>query len=785
MSSPITAFAAYRSARPNLAEPIRSAADELRTSGFADLLRWEDLQSGGKILINEICAAIGERDLFIADLTGINPNVMFELGYAVACRKPIWTVMDESYTALKRQFDQLRILTTVGYRPCTNSQDLLRHFYHDRPGPQSGETIFETVIEPNLHLASKTSLLYLKNLHENEASIRLTRRISHSSFKRIVDDPSESTAQDIGWYANQVYKSRGVVCHLVDPDREDSALQTARYSFVAGMAHGFGKPILMLAENFELGPLDYRQILRPYTKAEQALGFLEEWLAALEEGASNELSSEHIVAPLNLKIDLKGLQFGEPIAENEVDGLADYFVRTASFDRALTAGTSIFIGRKGTGKTASFLELERELSGDKRNLICLVKPVAYEFQGVVELLRRYRRQDEKGYVVEALWKFLLLTEIAISVSRRIESKAEFGKDDLERKLVSILQSDRDLFAEEFSVRLERGVRRLLGHERTDEGDRSTERESISEQLHRGFLSDIRTLLQDVLKSYERVVILVDNLDKAWDRGVNLPVAADVLLSLLSVAPRLANEFDRKGAICRVSTIVFLRSDIFHKIKPFAREPDKINPHIIKWEDPEMFARLLEQRFCSAAGDNVEPRLLWTKYFCPTVREASTREYISATILSRPRDLIFFVNSAVSSAINKGHSRVDERDFLDAEKSYSLHALESVLVEGNDENLDLEAIVFGFSGLSPVLSREEIHKVLAEAGVQPIHYEDAIDTLTSVSFLGLQVSEGEFAFSSDPTEGRVNVVRSRRLRTSGDLSQRYKVHPAFRAFLEIR
>ena len=50
--------------------------------------RADDIAQPGRIT-DQIINAIDTAELIIADLTGNNPNVMFELGYADAARKPI------------------------------------------------------------------------------------------------------------------------------------------------------------------------------------------------------------------------------------------------------------------------------------------------------------------------------------------------------------------------------------------------------------------------------------------------------------------------------------------------------------------------------------------------------------------------------------------------------------------------------------------------------------------------------------------------------------------------
>jgi hypothetical protein len=46
------------------------------------------------------------------------------------------------------------------------------------------------------------------------------------------------------------------------------------------------------------------------------------------------------------------------------------------------------IGRKGTGKTATLYKLASDLSADPRNHFCTVRPVDYELDGILTMLRQ-------------------------------------------------------------------------------------------------------------------------------------------------------------------------------------------------------------------------------------------------------------------------------------------------------------------------------------------------------------------------------------------------------------
>jgi hypothetical protein len=71
---------------------------------------------------------------------------MFELGYAISQNKRIWLLLDTLIVESTKRFEQLRILTTVGYARYCNSRDIEASFYTDKPYSDLDNTIFNTAI---------------------------------------------------------------------------------------------------------------------------------------------------------------------------------------------------------------------------------------------------------------------------------------------------------------------------------------------------------------------------------------------------------------------------------------------------------------------------------------------------------------------------------------------------------------------------------------------------------------------------------------------------------------
>ena len=780
------AFFAYPASLPTLREPIQEAVRKLNAKGEVNIKTWEGCKIGGKFVINTICKAIDEAELFFADLTGLNANVMFELGYAIARKKRIWLIFDTTYTEGKNMFNQLRVLTTVGYVSCCNSEDIVSRFYEETPFADIENTIYHTAIEPSLIPGGYHSILYLKSLHENQAAMRMSHLLQKKFSKKIiVDDPRESTVQSLTWYGSRVFGCNGLVCHFTNPEREGAYLQTARHALVCGMAHGSGIPLLMLAEGEFLAPVDYRDYLRHYNTAPDALRYLEEWLPPVEQGLTGEKEvTRSPRSTARLVTDLKNLRFGEYIAENEVERLVgEYFIPTVVYDDAVKGNQTVFVGRKGSGKTANLMKLADQLSRSQQNLVCVIKPQGYQMQGIVDLLKRYQHRNVKGYTIESLWKFLLFTEIANKAFNNLESSPTGLADAEEQSFCEFVRKNKEIICEDFSTRLETCARNL--EEAIGESNEENSYLPVSEALHSSVLKQLRIELGKCLSKKQRVAILVDNLDQAWERQNDIEALSEILWGLLEVAKQLPVELQRQDSrrqSIQLSLAIFLRSDIFYRIRKVAHEPDKMPYSLLSWDDTELLCRIIEERFCSSFETALDPSVLWERYFCSTVNGIPTREYITEVILKRPRDIIFLVNAAVTTAINRRHTQIEEDDILEAERQYSQYVFESVNVENTLPDINLEDVIFGFAGMPATLTKNEALSALEFARIPEEMVESTIDVLHDLTFLGLEVEDG-FVFSDAPETSRRNKILARRFAQRKGQEERFQVHKAFRAFLE--
>ena len=305
-------------------------------------------------------------------------------------------------------------------------------------------------------------------------------------------------------------------------------------------------------------------------------------------------------------------------------------------------------------------------------------------------------------------------------------------------------------------------------------------------MHEKLLVHLLDHLSNFLVGKNKVYVLVDNLDKAWNKREDLDILADFIFGLLSASQEITNQF-RRGGINREKVnlvlIVFLRSDIFSYIMTSAREGDKISSARMDWNDPILLGRIVEERFCSSLGEELVPGEIWEKFFVPEIRGISSQEYITKKIIPRPRDIIFLCKNALSFAINHKHSQIEEIDIIKAEKVYSEYIFKSLLAETETKFGEIEDFLYEFVGKSEVITKEQIVSILKVLSIPSEETEKIIDLLFENTFLGLETSNNTFEFLYESNRKRVlKKLAENHKKISGQ--ERYEVNYPFHAYLEI-
>jgi hypothetical protein len=787
----VTVFYAYPSAPEHLGETITNALSDLKSMRLikAAAVRfkpWPSLSIGGKRLTSEITQAIDRAQIFACDLTYPNPNVAFELGYAVGRFKRIWISLNTTLANAERDYKRLFFgLLGAGYVGYENHDALAEAFVNNAPWKSLSESLLGEHYRRRAPRPELPALLYARPEPNTDAVVATTEYLEGSSFQSYltIDDPRESPSPTIEWYAEKIGAVDAVIVHLLASDQRTAPEYNVKAAFVAGLAHGFSKHLRLLAHTPFVPPGDYQEFLSTHETTEECLTSLKAWCDGLVISARRPRRPEGARGATRT-LELRNLSMGEPVAENEDRLLDEYFIETAAYYDALEAQLSIFVGRRGTGKTANMVALEATIGKNRRNHVCTIKPVGYEVDGLIRVLQEDLREAESGFLIESLWKFLIYGELASSVGKEILSRPDrIPRTEDEERLLRHLERNRDVFGVPFSQRVNRAVGSLIGI--ASVGDADEQRTRISELLHDTEIRNLRDLLGKVLSSSERVAILMDGLDEPWGPAHEVERLSELLSGLLRVGSNIINDF-RSSSHWRtsvpVSITIFIRSDIFAHVQPLAIEQDKLPIRRISWADPELLMKVINQRLQHGA-ENFGAERIWQDLFPREVAGMRTQEWIVSNCMPRPRDMIYFVKEAIAAAVNRGHEAVTPEDLLDARGKYSQFVFKSVLAEDSPRKRKLEGVLYEFAGAPRRLTAIDVRARIERAGVTNSDIDFYVDLLCDISFLSIETRSG-FTFASDEDERRMLREVSGRLAKEAGREEAYEIQSAFYQALQI-
>jgi hypothetical protein len=107
----------------------------------------------------------------------------------------------------------------------------------------------------------------------------------------------------------------------------------------------------------------------------------------------------------------------------------------------------------------------------------------------------------------------------------------------------------------------------------------------------------------------------------------------------------------------------------------------------------------------------------------------------------------------------------------------------LLVESDAQGFgeDLENILFEFAGLDSTVTAEDLDEILSESQ-EP---KGVTEWLIRTSFLGLETRDGSFVHVEGEPEMHKKKKVAERVAGRQGRRMRYRIHPAFRPYLEVR
>jgi len=691
---------------------------------------WEELRIGGSILNRTILKAIDECEIFSCDLTYLNHNVLFELGYAIGKRKKLMILLNPTVTDAKEKYNASAILKNIGYDEFQNGRDVLKILQqrkHTKPYP------IDSLLNVPIKEGDTHDLLFLSSPLENQAALDLGEYIQNLPLRIIQNNSAEVTYQTLVWYVTNIVKCKNILIHLLGEDRNQHFSFNAEYSLFAGLGSGLGKTVMLLApEPFE-APIDYTDILIEYVNTNDCVDKTKSWIEnclPIQEVAKDQ---EQELLLEDRQLNLLKLCLGAGIAEEEQDDLLKYFIEIESYQQAIQRKNCIVTGRKGAGKTAMFIRLKEYFSNETSNSINIIlKPEHDELLDNVERTQLYNKDKSKRALLYSVWRFVFFSRIFSELYHRVSNQqlSTINPGSIEYQILILRDQNKDI--------LNMGHFAAMSRMYQEWDESGLEKPQALEGIYNNLLGPITKIVQDYFQEhkYTNINVLADNLDKTWDASAGLELQSDMILSLLEFNDKIPRELNCPEA--KSHTILILRTDIYEYILGRAREPDKLEAKRIEidWNlFPNRLREILESRFRFVLNlkDEESVKTVWTDYFQIANRKDPFKQ-IQNAVVARPRDIIYFVSKLFESAVNNNRSRAQEEDFKYATNAYSRFLHHNMLSETRAQFPEAERI---------------FEKVQDNYRNGLLPYNDFLQILHSVEYSDDKISEFlDFLFKKD-------------------------------------
>jgi hypothetical protein len=513
MGGPPIAFVAYSSRDANLAALIGDAV--YAANGKSDRVRYETWVYNdvpGNPLISPILERIEDSSFIIADVTHLNLNVVYEIGFAIGNRKRAYLVRHGGTRGDKDVAREAGIFDTLGYQEYADQEDLVRRLTGNidpEPLPFSAELDHRTpvyTVEPPIKGLAATAMI---------------SRLKKARYRYRSFIPGEDVRLSAIDAVRQVASSSGILVTIEDHAKPHALVHNIRSMFVAGLSHGMAKPVLLLCPAGTEAPLDVRDIVRYYRDENEIADHIGD--LALE--VTDHLQQD-VPPPIETGSPLQSLRIGDPTAENEMATLSQYYLQTDEYQRALQGSVNLAVGRKGSGKTALFIQLRDKIRRDKRNVVVDLRPEGYQLIKLKEDILSYLTDGTRQHLITAFWEYLILLEVAYKLLEKDQNTYKHNHDirDLYLELQATYKADDFSVEGDFSERLLVLSQRIGGEYQAKYGSGEEQKlttEQVTTLLYKHDLAMLRDQVSSYLERKAAVWILFDNLDKGWStQGVD-------------------------------------------------------------------------------------------------------------------------------------------------------------------------------------------------------------------------------------------------------------------------
>ncbi|MEE4207876.1 MAG: hypothetical protein V2I43_01255, partial [Parvularcula sp.] len=117
-------FFAFPSKPDGMVDIIRQGARlYAQRYGFFQVFPWTELDVSGRLIWERVLSSIDERPILVADVSTLNANVTYEIGYAIGKRKKLRFVVNSQFIQNDER-DRIGIFDVIGYQKYDDAESL-------------------------------------------------------------------------------------------------------------------------------------------------------------------------------------------------------------------------------------------------------------------------------------------------------------------------------------------------------------------------------------------------------------------------------------------------------------------------------------------------------------------------------------------------------------------------------------------------------------------------------------------------------------------------------------
>lgn len=735
-------FFAYASAPVEIGQTIESAvASCTKSGGKISVSTWTALDIIGHFISGEVLAGIDAADLLIADITALNFNVTYEIGYAIGSAKRVLLVRNKSLQPQGLKISDIGIFDTLGYEEYQNSQELSMLL---------SNASAVKAIDVSAPLNLKAPVYLLDTPHKTDWSTRIVSRIKKAGFTFRNFDPNELPRLSAYDAIAQVSESYGIVVPLLSASATGGAIHNMRAAFIAGLAAGMGKALCIIQFGDGPVPLDYRDFVQVTYHPDDVNRAIETFASEVTQAFQNIESS----GAKPERSFIKKVNLGATSAENEMRELDRYYLETDQFLKSLRGEAHLVVGRKGSGKSAIFLQIrdaEREKNRSK-NIVLDLKPDGYKLIKFKERILQFLAEGTYQHTITAFWEYVLLLEICYKILEKDKQRHIHDHDlyDGYRELSELYRGNNYDSEGDFSERMSMLMERIYSEYQSKYGPAmgvSLNSPQVTELLYRHDVKRLKIALGSYLKQKRVLWLLFDNLDNGWPTSGLQHDDLLMIRALIDATRKIERQFSSPDL--KVRSVIFLRNDVYELLVRETADRGKEASVVLDWTDSDLLREMVRLRIVSNGLDEeLDFKTAWLRLFVSHYKGEETSQFLIDHSLMRPRFLLNLINHCKSFAINLNHEVIESSDIEKGLSAYSADVLRDVGYELRDISDEADGVLYAFIASPSELSEADVIKKLVDSGLDEARAFRVVDLLLWYGFLGIRINSDDPKFIYD-------------------------------------